>query len=47
VIDVTSDGLAVVEIVEGLDFDELARITGVPLRRSSNALAGGSRQSSP
>jgi len=40
VIDVTPDGLAVVEIVEGLDFDELARITGVSLRRASGAERG-------
>src|SRR5450631_2595400 len=39
VIDVTPDGLTVVEIVEGLDFDELARITGVSLRRASGATA--------
>jgi 3-oxoadipate CoA-transferase beta subunit len=31
VLDVTPQGLAVVEIVEGLPFDELARLTGVPL----------------
>jgi 3-oxoadipate CoA-transferase beta subunit len=35
VIDVTPEGLAVVETVDGLAFDELARITGVPLRRAS------------
>ena len=35
VIDVTPEGLAVVEIVDGLAFDELARITGVPLRQAS------------
>ena len=35
VIDVTPQGLAVVEIVDGLAFDELVRITGVPLRRAS------------
>ena len=33
VIDVTADGLRVTEIVDGLPFDELVRITGVPLRR--------------
>jgi 3-oxoadipate CoA-transferase beta subunit len=33
VIDVTPDGLAVVEVVPGLAFDELLRLTGVPLRR--------------
>ena len=33
VIDVTADGLRVVEIVEGLPFDELQRLTGVPLMR--------------
>ena len=31
VIDVTSDGLRVVEIVDGLPFEELQRLTGVPL----------------
>ncbi len=35
VIDVTAEGLTVVETVDGLPFDELARITGVPLRRAS------------
>ena len=40
VIDVTADGLRVTEIVDGLPFDELVRITGVPLRRvESLALA--------
>ena len=33
VLNVTGDGLAVVDIVDGLSFDELARLTGVPLRR--------------
>ena len=32
VLDVTPRGLAVVEIVDGLPFDELQRLTGVPLR---------------
>ena len=32
-IDVASDGLRVVEIVDGLPFDELQRLTGVPLAR--------------
>ena len=31
VLDVTARGLAVVEIVPGLSFDELQRLTGVPL----------------
>jgi 3-oxoadipate CoA-transferase beta subunit len=31
VIDVTPAGLVVLETVDGLDFDELARLTGVPL----------------
>ncbi len=31
VVDVTPDGLVVVEIVEGLSFDALQRLTGVPL----------------
>ncbi len=34
VIDVTPRGLEVVEIVEGLSFDELGRLSGVPLRRA-------------
>ena len=38
VIDVTSRGLAVLEIVDGLAFDELQRLTGVPLLRSEPAL---------
>src|ERR1700720_1648908 len=37
VIDVIPQGLAVVETVDGLAFDELARITGVPLRQASGA----------
>ncbi len=37
VIDVSAEGLEVVEIVEGLSFDELARITGVTLRRAASA----------
>jgi len=32
VLDVTGDALAVVDIVEGFSFDELERLTGVPLR---------------
>jgi 3-oxoadipate CoA-transferase beta subunit len=39
VIDVTPQGLRVVEIVDGLAFDELQRLTGVPLT-SANADAG-------
>jgi 3-oxoadipate CoA-transferase beta subunit len=35
VIDVTPDGLAIVDIVHGLAFDELARLTGVPLRNAT------------
>jgi 3-oxoadipate CoA-transferase beta subunit len=34
VIDVTPDGLRVVEIVDGLDFDALQQLTGVPLARA-------------
>jgi 3-oxoadipate CoA-transferase beta subunit len=34
VIDVTSDGLVVREMVEGLSFDELQTITGIPLRKA-------------
>jgi 3-oxoadipate CoA-transferase beta subunit len=37
VIDITSGGLRVVEIVDGLTFDELQRMTGVPLARASAA----------
>src|ERR1700692_4745453 len=37
VIDVTPQGLAVVDTVDGLAFDELARLTGVPLRQASGA----------
>ena len=36
VIDVTPGGLAVVDIVDGLAFDELARLTGVPLRDATS-----------
>jgi 3-oxoadipate CoA-transferase, beta subunit len=32
VIDVTPDGLAVIEMVDGLSFEELARLTAAPLR---------------
>ncbi len=32
VIDVTRDGLDVIDIIPGLGFDELTRLTGVPLR---------------
>jgi 3-oxoadipate CoA-transferase beta subunit len=37
VIDVKPDGLHVVEVVEGLSFDELQRLTGVPLKRLATA----------
>ena len=37
VIDVKADGLHVVEIVEGLAFEELQRLSGVPLRRLATA----------
>jgi 3-oxoadipate CoA-transferase beta subunit len=47
VIDVTREGLVVVETVEGLDFDELARITGVPLRRAAAAPSGGTNANHP
>jgi len=33
VLEVTGDALVVVDIVDGLAFEELARLTGVPLRR--------------
>ena len=39
VIDVTANGLQVVEMVEGLSFDELAKLTGVPLLRARETLA--------
>jgi 3-oxoadipate CoA-transferase beta subunit len=39
VLDVTPQGLAVVEIVEGLAFDELQRLSGVPLIPRRNARA--------
>jgi 3-oxoadipate CoA-transferase beta subunit len=39
VIDVKSDGLHVVEMVEGLTFEELQRLTGVPLNRPQAAKA--------
>jgi 3-oxoadipate CoA-transferase beta subunit len=37
VIDVKPDGLHVVETVDGLAFDELQRLTGVPLKRLATA----------
>jgi 3-oxoadipate CoA-transferase, beta subunit len=37
VIEVKSDGLHVVDMVEGLDFQELQRLTGVPLKRLATA----------
>lgn len=37
VIDVKPDGLHVVETVDGLSFDELQRLTGVPLKRLATA----------
>jgi 3-oxoadipate CoA-transferase beta subunit len=37
VIDVKADGLHVVETVEGLSFEELQRLTGVPLKRLATA----------
>jgi 3-oxoadipate CoA-transferase beta subunit len=33
VIDVKADGLHVVDMIEGLSFEELQRLTGVPLKR--------------
>jgi 3-oxoadipate CoA-transferase beta subunit len=35
VIDVTRDGLAVAEIIDGVSFEELARVTAAPLRRAA------------
>jgi 3-oxoadipate CoA-transferase beta subunit len=45
VIDVTPEGLRVVEIVDGLAFDELQRLTGVPLTLAGadSAAAAGRR----
>jgi 3-oxoadipate CoA-transferase beta subunit len=40
VIDVTRDGLEVVERVEGLSFEELQRLTGAPLARVRSGLRG-------
>jgi 3-oxoadipate CoA-transferase beta subunit len=37
VIDVKPDGLHVVETAEGLSFEELQRLTGVPLKRMLTA----------
>jgi len=37
VIDVTPRGLEVLEIVDGVPFDELQRLTGVPLARATSA----------
>jgi len=37
VIDVKADGLHVVELAEGLSFEELQRLSGVPLRRLASA----------
>jgi 3-oxoadipate CoA-transferase beta subunit len=37
VLDVKPDGLHVVETVEGLSFDELQRLSGVPLKRLASA----------
>ena len=39
VIDVKPDGLHVVDMAEGLEFAELQRLTGVPLKRSSAPIA--------
>jgi len=39
VIDVKPDGLHVVEMVEGLAFEELQRLTGVPLKKPAGAAA--------
>ena len=36
-IDVTADGLVARDLVEGLSFDELQRLTGVPLKRAQPA----------
>jgi 3-oxoadipate CoA-transferase beta subunit len=36
VIDVTPQGLSVVEMIDGVSFDELARLTAAPLRRAAD-----------
>src|SRR5438445_113317 len=38
VIDVTREGLEVIEMVEGLSFEELQRMTGAPLAMARHAL---------
>ena len=40
VLDVTANGLCVVETVDGLAFDELQRLTGVPLTRDRGSATG-------
>jgi 3-oxoadipate CoA-transferase beta subunit len=40
VLDVTANGLCVVESVDGLAFDELQRLTGVPLTRDRGSATG-------
>jgi 3-oxoadipate CoA-transferase beta subunit len=37
VIDVKPDGLHVIEMVEGLSFEDLQRLSGVPLKRLASA----------
>jgi 3-oxoadipate CoA-transferase beta subunit len=37
VIDVKPDGLHVVDLVEGLSFDELQKLSGVPLKKLATA----------
>jgi 3-oxoadipate CoA-transferase beta subunit len=39
VIDVRADGLHVIDLVEGLSFEELQRLSGVPLKRTSASKA--------
>jgi 3-oxoadipate CoA-transferase beta subunit len=34
VVDITSDGLSVTEMVEGLSFEELSKLTGVPMQQA-------------
>jgi 3-oxoadipate CoA-transferase beta subunit len=40
VIDVTPQGLAVVDVIDGLSHDELERLTGVPLARAKSTSKG-------
>lgn len=47
VIDVTADGLVAVEWIDGLSFDELARLTAAPLRRDARPLFRSTKGTEP